>query len=234
MKPEGFVVLKISGEAFSGKDTVFSPEGFSFIKYEIESLLENSILPLIVLGGGNIYRGRSGLFSREAGDYMGMFATIINSMGLRDYLNENGIRANGYSSIEIARGIDFIDYDKVKKDMRLGVIPIFGGGTGNPYFSTDSLASLRAAEFSIPLILKGSTVDGIYNRDPKKYSDAEFIPQITFENAMKSDLGVVFDHAAFHLARMNHTELVVYDFFKKGNTLKAFKKETGTHVKWEE
>ncbi len=225
------VILKISGEALKD-DTPISSSGLSFIKNEITSLIENNILPCIVLGGGNIYRGRKNLFTRVKGDKLGMLATIMNGIALTDYLNSAGIKAKFFSSIEMNRIAALFDADLAKEDISKNYVLVFGGGTANPFFSTDSLAALRAAELNINMILKGSTIDGIYNKDPKIFKDAKKYKNISFKEILKTDIGVIFDHAAFHLAQETKTELIVYNFFKKGNTLKAYNKKIGTYVKW--
>ncbi|MCD6578821.1 UMP kinase [bacterium] len=225
------VILKISGEALK-KDVPISSQGLSFIEREIRSLIDNNILPLIVLGGGNIYRGRKNLFTRVKGDQLGMLATIMNGIALTDYLNKNNIKTKFLTSIEMNRIATLFSTDTANEYISKKYVIVFGGGTANPFFSTDSLAALRASELNVNLILKGSTVDGIYDKDPKKHKNAKQYNKLTFQEILKKDIGVIFDHAAFHLAQESKTELVVYDFFKKGNTLKAFNKKIGTYVKW--
>lgn len=227
------VILKISGEALGNKENTYSESRLNYILEEVRSLVSAGLKPLIVLGGGNIYRGRTEFFQRVTGDYIGMLATIMNSLALSNFFNKNNVKSQAYSSIEMERVLPLFRRELVVKDIENNIIPIFGGGTANPYFSTDSLATLRAAELGIKLILKGSTIDGIYDEDPKKFKDAKKFDTLLFSDALKMDLGIIFDQAAFYLAQQNKTEVVIYDFFTKGNSIKAYNKKTGTYVRWE-
>ncbi len=228
--PRGKVLLKISGEALGGRGSQYSAGAMDFIHGEVLSLINAGQIPCIVVGGGNIYRGRTEFFDRVTGDRIGMLATVMNALALADYLNSKGISAKAYSSIEMPRIAALFNKEQVLNDISSGIIPVFGGGTANPFFSTDTLVALRAAELGIGIILKGSTVDGIYDKDPKKNKNAVKYKKIAFNADI--DLDVILDQSAFFLAKQNRTEIVVYDFFKKGNTLKALNKKTGTYIYW--
>ena len=228
------VILKISGEALCSGGSAYCASGLEFLKTELEDILKMGIRPALILGGGNIYRGRKGVFTRVNGDRMGMLATVMNSIAVSDFLTSHSIRSKPFSSVEIGRFVDLYRTENVLAAMEEGIVPVFGGGTANPYFSTDSLAALRALELEIPLILKGSTVDGIYDKDPNKFKDALLQKEIIIREGGDLDVGVIFDPTAFYLAQTGKTKLVVYNFFEKGNTKKAYNNQIGTFVKWED
>src|SRR5436189_152517 len=188
---------------------------------------------VIVVGGGNIFRGLSGSergIERATGDYMGMLATIINALALQDALEKNGIPTRVQSAITMAQVAEPFIRRRAVRHLEKGRVVIFGGGTGNPYFSTDTAAALRANEIGAEVVLKATKVDGIYDSDPKKNPEAKRYEQITYGEALVKQLGVM-DSTAFSLCMDNKMPIIVFDLFKPHNLKRVVLGEpVGTRV----
>lgn len=226
------VLLKISGEALS--------QGFGFdydklhaIAKEVVEVKKAGIEVVIVIGAGNIWRYRdtteSGI-ERTASDAMGMLATIMNAVALQSAIEKLGAYTRVCSAIDVPQLAEPYLRRRAERHLEKGRIVISAGGTGNPYFTTDSAAALRALELECDVILKASTVDGVYDKDPKKHKDAKKYKTLSFQEAIEKNLKV-FDQSAFSLCREQNLPIVVFDFTKKGAFLKAAKGEAvGTLV----
>ena len=228
------VVLKLSGEALAGKaGGGIDPEVLSRVAGELAGALSDGGRAAVVPGGGNVFRGLGAAaagFDRVTADEMGMLATAINGLALRDAVR----RAEGRAELFTARPLGPIGRPYVRDDAaRLideGGLAIVAGGTGNPFFSTDSAAALRAAELGCPLLLKGTKVDGVYDRDPVKHPEAERFERLTFDELLERRLGVI-DLTAATLCRENGVELLVYDMTAPGAIrAAALGRATGTRV----
>ena len=188
---------------------------------DVKKVVESGIEVAIVIGGGNIFRGvqaEEGGMDRTHGDYMGMLATMINSMALQSSLEAVGLDTRLLSAIEMKEISEPFIRRKAVRHLEKGRVVIFGAGTGNPYFTTDSAASLRAIEIDADVILKGTRVDGIYDRDPEKNPDAIKYDTITFEEVYSKGLSVM-DLTAFTLCKENDLPIIVFDMNKEGNLL---------------
>jgi uridylate kinase len=214
------VLLKISGEALGGKDGVgVCPEAILDMAQQITEVRELGVQVVVVTGGGNIYRGaaagKNGI-ERATGDYMGMLATVINSLALQDALEKLGVATRVQSAIAMSQVAEPFIRRRAVRHLEKDRVVIFGGGTGNPYFSTDTAAALRANEIGAEVILKATKVDGIYDCDPKKHSNAKRYDQITYIEALQKQLKVM-DSTAFSLCMDNKIPIIVFDFFKAHN-----------------
>ena len=200
---------------------------------DIKQLTDKGVEIAIVIGGGNIFRGLAGAskgMDRVQGDHMGMLATVINGLALQGALEDEGIPTRLQSAIKINEVSEPFIRRKALRHLEKGRVVIFGGGTGNPYFTTDSAAVLRAIEIKANVILKGTRVDGIYTSDPEKDSKATKFDFISFEDVLKKGLKVM-DTTAFTLSQENHLPIVVFDMNKRGNLLKVVAGENiGTTV----
>lgn len=186
---------------------------------QINEVLEMGVEVAIVIGGGNIFRGvqaEQGGMDRTHGDYMGMLATMINSMALQSALESKGIKTRLQSAIEMKEIAEPYVRRRAVRHLEKGRVVIFGAGTGNPFFTTDSAASLRAIEINADVILKGTRVDGIYTSDPEKNPDATKFDTITFDTVYEKDLNVM-DMTAFTLCKENKLPIIVFDMNTKGN-----------------
>jgi uridylate kinase len=188
---------------------------------------------VVVVGGGNIFRGLAGSergIERATGDYMGMLATVINALALQDALEKQGVPTRVQSAITMAQIAEPFIRRRAVRHLEKGRVVIFGAGTGNPYFSTDTAAALRANEMGAEVILKATKVDGIYNKDPKKHKDAVRYEQVSYREALEKQLKVM-DAAAFALCMDNKMPIVVFDFFAEHNLRRVVLGETvGTLV----
>jgi uridylate kinase len=223
------VLLKLSGEAFGGsKGSGIDPDFLRYISNEIKKVYDEGVQLAIVVGGGNIFRGIQGQdigIDRATGDYMGMLATLINALALQNALeNIAGIPTRVLSALEIRAVAEPYIRRRAIRHLEKGRVVIFGAGTGNPFFSTDTAAALRAAEIKADVIIKATKVDGIYTDDPNKNPNAEKIDEITFKEALERNLKVM-DATAFTLAKENNIPILVLDIFKPDNLLKAVKGE---------
>ena len=228
------ILLKLSGEALMGNKQ-FGIDNNRLMKYaeEIREIADLGAEIGIVIGGGNIFRGvqaERGGMERTQGDYMGMLATMINSMALQAALESVGLFTRLQSAIEMKQIAEPFIKRKAVRHLEKGRIVIFGSGTGNPFFTTDTTASLRAIEIDAEVILKGTRVDGIYDRDPEENASAKKFDTITFDEAYKKNLKVM-DMTAFTLCKENDLPVIVFNMNKKGNLKKVVTgEEIGTLV----
>ncbi|MCG9971618.1 UMP kinase [Christiangramia crocea] len=228
------ILLKLSGEALMGnRQYGIDPERLAEYAEEIKSVVDKGIELAIVIGGGNIFRGVAGAsrgMDRVQGDHMGMLATVINGLALQSALEDAEIQTRLQSAIKINEVAEPFIRRKAIRHLEKGRVVIFGGGTGNPYFTTDSAAVLRAIEIKADVILKGTRVDGIYTSDPEKDKEATKFDFITFEDVIKKGLKVM-DTTAFTLSQENELPIIVFDMNKPGNLLKVVTGErVGTKV----
>ena len=209
------------------------PERLSEYAQEIKAVTEKGVEVAIVIGGGNIFRGVAGAMNgmdRVQGDHMGMLATVINGLALQQALEDADIKTRLQTAIKINEVAEPFIRRKAMSHLRKGRVVIFGGGTGNPYFTTDSAAVLRAIEIEADVILKGTRVDGIYNTDPEKDSAAIKFDHITFDDVLRKGLKVM-DTTAFTLSQENDLPIIVFDMNTKGNLMKVVSGEKiGTQV----
>jgi len=214
------ILIKLSGEALGGESGVsISPEAVQRMAEQIREVRELGVQVVIVIGGGNIFRGLPGSergVERATGDYMGMLATIINSLALQDALEKIGVATRVQSAITMAQVAEPFIRRRAVRHLEKGRVVIFGGGTGNPYFSTDTAAALRANEIGAEVILKATKVDGIYDSDPKKNANAKRFAQITYLEALQKQLKVM-DSTAFSLCMDNKMPIIVFDLFRPHN-----------------
>ncbi len=230
------VLLKLSGEALMG-DQNFGIQETHLKHYsnEIKSAVQAGVEVAVVIGGGNIYRGLSAEKSgveRVQGDYMGMLATVINGMALQSTMETIGLYTRLVSAIKMEQIAEPYIRRRAIRHLEKGRVVIFSGGTGNPYFTTDSAAALRGNEISADILLKGTKVDGIYTSDPKKDPTATKYQEISFREAIDKSLGVM-DMTAFTICQENNLPIIVFDVTTPGNLLKILNGETelGTLVK---
>lgn len=209
------------------------PQRLAEYATEIKRVVDSGVQVAIVIGGGNIFRGVAGAskgMDRVQGDHMGMLATVINGLALQGACEDVGIQTRLQSAIQINEVAEPFIRRRAIRHLEKGRVVIFGGGTGNPYFTTDSAAVLRAIEINADVILKGTRVDGIYTSDPEKDENATKFDFITFEDVLKKGLKVM-DTTAFTLSQENELPIIVFDMNKKGNLYKVVAGETiGTKV----
>lgn len=214
------ILLKLSGEALGGPSGVsISPEAVQNMAEEIKEVRELGVQVVVVVGGGNIYRGLSGSekgIERATGDYMGMLATVINALALQDALEKLQVATRVQTAITMAQVAETFIRRRAVRHLEKGRVVIFGGGTGNPYFSTDTAAALRANEIGAEVILKATKVDGIYDSDPKKNPKAKKFSHITYLEALQKQLKVM-DSTAFSLCMDNKMPIVVFNLFRAHN-----------------
>jgi len=217
------ILLKLSGEALMGeKQYGIDPIRLDAYAAEIKKVVEKGIQVAIVIGGGNIFRGLSGAatgMDRVQGDHMGMLATVINGLALQSALEMQDVQTRLQSAIKINEVAEPFIRRRAIRHLEKGRVVIFGGGTGNPYFTTDSAAVLRAIEIEADVILKGTRVDGIYTSDPEKDKTATKFDTISFKDVLQKGLKVM-DTTAFTLSQENELPIVVFDMNKRGNLLK--------------
>ena len=233
------VLLKLSGEALLGEQG-HGIDGKILTQYanELKAVHDEGYELCVVIGGGNIFRGVKGAtegMDRVQGDYMGMLATMINSMAFQDALERKGVHTRLMSAIRMEEIAEPYIRRRAIRHLEKGRVVIFGAGTGNPYFTTDTAAALRAIEVEAEVILKGTRVDGIYDSDPEKNPDAEKFQTITGDEVLSRRLDIM-DLTAFTLCRENETPLIVFDMNTVGNLKKALNGESkvGSMVVWEE
>lgn len=228
------ILLKLSGEALMGKRQYgIDPERLDDYAREIKKITEQGVQVAVVIGGGNIFRGVSGAsrgMDRVQGDHMGMLATVINGLALQGALEDNEVPTRLQSAIKMNEVAEPFIRRKAIRHLEKGRVVIFGGGTGNPYFTTDSAAVLRAIEIGADVILKGTRVDGIYTSDPEKDSAATKFDFISFDDVIKKGLKVM-DTTAFTLSQENELPIIVFDMNTHGNLYKVVSGENiGTKV----
>jgi len=217
------VLVKFSGEALAGDngygiDTTI----LAYIAAEIKELIDNNIEVGIVIGGGNIIRGVSaaadGIIKRTSGDYMGMLATVVNGIAMQEALEHIGVEARLQTAIKMEQIAESFIVRKAKRHLEKGRVVIFSAGTGNPFFTTDTAAILRATEIESSLVIKATKVDGIYDKDPAKFSDAIKLDEVSYDDALKDHIKVM-DDTAIALAKDNGLPIIVANMNKKGNLL---------------
>tara|TARA_B110000438_G_scaffold55972_2_gene56102 strand:+ start:48904 stop:49608 length:705 start_codon:yes stop_codon:yes gene_type:complete len=222
------ILLKLSGEALMGEKN-FGIDSERLKKYstEIKNIQDLGIEVAIVIGGGNIFRGieseKTGI-DRVQGDYMGMLATVINSMALQSFLEKLGCDTRLLSGFNIDQVCEPFIRRKAIRHLEKNRVVIFGAGLGKPYFTTDSTASLRAIEIEANIVLKGTRVDGVYNSDPEKSSSAVKFNEISFDEVYKKNLNIM-DMTAFTLCKENNLPIIVFDMNKPGNLIKIIEGE---------
>jgi len=228
------ILLKLSGEALMGERQYgIDPARLAEYANEIKKVHEKGVEIAIVIGGGNIFRGVAGAsngMDRVQGDYMGMLATVINGMALQGALEDKGMKTRLQTALKMESIAEPYIKRRADRHLEKGRIVIFGAGTGNPYFTTDTAAVLRGVEINANVILKGTRVDGVYTADPEKDPLATKFNYISFEDVLKKNLNVM-DTTAFTLSQENKLPIVIFDMNKEGNLLKICEgQNVGTEV----
>ena len=231
------ILLKLSGESLGGPDGKGIDENvLSVYAEEVASAVRSGVEVAIVVGGGNIFRGLSGVgkgFDRVKGDQMGMLATVINSIGLSLAIKSAGVDAVVFTSTPMKPIAEYYDRDKAVEAMKAGSVAIIAGGTGNPFFTTDSASALRACEIGADALLKGTRVDGVYTADPEKDPTAVKYSSLSYDKALADGLRIM-DSTAFALCKDNNMPIVVFDMNGKGNLSRLLSGQNiGTIVKGE-
>lgn len=229
------ILLKLSGESLMGNQSYgISPDMLEQYVRDIKEVVEKGVQVAIVIGGGNIFRGLSGAakgMDRVQGDYMGMLATLINSMALQAELEKQGIKTELLSGLAIEPICKEMSRRRAIEAMEEGKVVVIGGGSGNPFFTTDTASALRAVEIKADVILKGTRVDGVYTADPEKDPNATKYTTLSFQEALAKKLKIM-DLTAFALCEENNLPIYVFDMNKVGNLLKVVEgQEIGTEVK---
>lgn len=228
------ILLKLSGEALGDQSGCgINPEAIHGMARQIREVRELGVEIVIVVGGGNIFRGLAGSekgIERATGDYMGMLGTVINALALQDALEKQGVPTRVQTAINMSQVAEPFIRRRAVRHLEKGRVVIFGGGTGNPYFSTDTTAALRAAEIGADVILKATKVDGVYDSDPKKNPTARRFDQISYLEALQKQLKVM-DSTAFSLCMDNKMPIIVFDMFEDENLSRVVRGEkVGTLV----
>ena len=222
------ILLKLSGESLQGEQKYgLSPAVLQSYAEQIKAVAESGVQIGIVIGGGNIFRGLQGAkkgFDRVKGDQMGMLATIINSLALHSALEDNGVKAKVLTSIRMEPIGEYYSKAKAIEYLEAGYVVIIGGGTSNPYFSTDTASALRGIEIEAEVMFKGTRVDGVYTADPEKDPTATKFDRITFDEVYNRDLKVM-DMTAFTLCKENGLDIIVFDMDTVGNLEKVMQGE---------
>jgi len=222
------ILLKLSGEALSGtKGHGIEPEILKTFSEEIKEVYKSGVEIALVLGGGNIHRGVVGTdkgMDRTTSDHMGMLATVINALAMQDSLENIGVPTRLLTAIEMKEIAEPYIRRRAVRHLEKKRVVIFAGGTGNPFFTTDTAATLRANEINADLILKATKVDGIYDKDPKKHDDAKMFHELTFFEVLNKGLKVM-DSTAISLCMDNNIDIVVFNVFQKGNIQKVVQGE---------
>jgi uridylate kinase len=222
------ILLKLSGESLAGKGNYgISDSVLEEYAKQIADIVKKGCEVAIVIGGGNIFRGLNGAesgFDRVKGDQMGMLATIINSLALENAISKLGGKAKVFTSVRMEPVGELYNRDRVLEAMKNSTVCILSGGTGNPYFTTDTAAALRAVEIGADVLLKGTRVDGVYTSDPEKDPKAEKFDKISFEEVINKRLKVM-DSTAFTMCRENNMPVIVFDMNKPGNLNKLIEGE---------
>ena len=214
------VLLKLSGESLAGDQGYgIDPNTINTIAAEIREVVNQGVQLALVIGGGNIFRGLAASskgMDRASADYMGMLATMINSLAMQDALEKVGVATRVQSAIDMQEVAEPYIRRRAMRHLEKGRVVIFGAGTGNPYFTTDTAASLRAMEINAQVILKGTKVDGVYSADPKKDPDAVKLPKLTYIDVLKRGLQVM-DATATSLCMDNNLPIIIFDLTTEGN-----------------
>jgi uridylate kinase len=212
------VLLKISGEALMGSQAFgINPEVLNIVAEEIAGAASLGVEVAVVVGGGNIFRGESARgMDRATGDYVGMLATVMNAVSLQAAIERHGVVTRVQSAIPMSQLAEPYIRRRAMRHLEKGRVVIFGAGTGNPFFTTDTAAALRANEIGADVLLKATKVDGVYDKDPKKHPDARRYETVTFTDALRQDLEVM-DGTAFTLCRDNEMPIIVFNMTTRGN-----------------
>jgi uridylate kinase len=218
------VLVKFSGEALAGQDGYgIDTQILNYIAHEIKELVDNNIEVGIVIGGGNIIRGVSaaadGVIKRTSGDYMGMLATVVNGIAMQEALEHIGISARLQSAIKMEQIAESFIVRRARRHLEKGRVVIFSAGTGNPFFTTDTAATLRATEIEADMLIKATKVDGVYDKDPAKYDDAVKLDTLSYDEALRDHIKVM-DDTAIALAKDNKLPIIVANMNNKGNLFK--------------
>lgn len=229
------VLLKLSGEALQGPGKFgISSDVIEYVSEEIKSIYSLGVETAIVIGGGNIFRGVSSSskgMDRSTADYMGMLATVINALALQDFLERKGLPTRIQTALEIKQVAEPFIKRRAIRHLEKGRIVIFAAGTGNPFFTTDTAATLRALQMGADIIMKATKVDGIYDKDPVKNKDASKFAELTYMEILKKGLKVM-DATSISLCMEGNIPIVVFDLFEKGNIEKVIRGEkVGTIVR---
>ncbi len=224
------VLVKFSGEALAGEEGYgIDTKILDYIAEEIKELIDNGVQVGIVIGGGNIIRGvtaaADGIIKRTSGDYMGMLGTVINGIAMQEALEHKGLKARLQTAIKMEQIAEPFIVRKAMRHLEKNRVVIFSAGTGNPYFTTDTAATLRATEIGASLLIKATKVDGIYDKDPMKFDDAVKLDTITYDQALEDHIKVM-DDTAIALAKDNKLPIVVANMSEKGNLLKIINGDT--------
>ncbi len=224
------VLVKFSGEALAGEEGYgIDTKILKFIAGEIKQLVDNGIEVGIVVGGGNIIRGVSaaadGIITRTSGDYMGMLATVINGVAIQEALEHIGLEARLQTAIDMQEIGEAFIVRRARRHLEKGRVVVFAGGTGNPYFTTDTAATLRASEIGAELLIKATKVDGVYDKDPNKFENAIKLDVLSYDQALSDDIKVM-DDTAIAQAKENSLPIIVCNMFEKGNLLAIIKGDT--------
>jgi uridylate kinase len=217
------VLVKFSGEALAGENGHgIDTQILKYIANEIKTLVDADIEVAIVIGGGNIVRGvsaaKDGIIRRTSGDYMGMLATVINAVAMQEACEHAGMKVRVQSAIKMEQIAEPYIQRRAVRHLEKGRVVIFAAGTGNPFFTTDTAATLRAVEIGAEVIIKATKVDGVYDKDPKKYDDAVKLDTVSYDKAMDKNINVM-DDTSIALAKDNSLPIIVCDMFKAGNLL---------------
>jgi len=229
-KQQNRILIKFSGEALAGENGFgIDTQILKFLADEIKEVKNAGYEIAIVIGGGNFIRGvsaaKDGIIKRTSGDYMGMMATVINAVAMQEALESDNVPVRVQSAIKMEEIAENFIVRRAIRHLEKGRVVIFAAGTGNPFFTTDTAGVLRASEIGAGMIIKATKVDGIYDKDPKKYPDAKLLKEITYEEALKEHIKVM-DDTAIALARENKLPIVVCNMFKKGNLLKILQNDS--------
>ena len=224
------VLLKLSGETLSGDGKSVSTQSIQTIADEIKNILSEQVELSIVVGAGNLWRGAGKEINRASADKMGMLATVMNAIAISEVLIANGIKSVVLAAAGVTNFCEIFSQAKAIEYLSNGYVVVFAGGTGNPYFTTDTTAALRACEIKADIILKATQVDGVYTADPKKDPAAKKYDKVSYKEAIDKNLKIM-DISAFLLCMENNIEIYVFDFHKKGNLKKVLDGEPiGTSI----
>jgi uridylate kinase len=217
------VLVKFSGEALAGESGHgIDTQILKYIAQEIKSLVDAGIEVGLVIGGGNIIRGvtaaQDGIIRRTSGDYMGMLATVINAVAMQEACEHAGIKVRVQTAIKMEQIAEPFIQRRAVRHLEKGRVVIFAAGTGNPFFTTDTAATLRAVEIGAEVIIKATKVDGVYDKDPNKFADAKKLPTLSYDQALQDHIKVM-DDTSIALAKDNRLPIIVCDMFKAGNLL---------------
>ena len=222
-KVKNRILVKFSGEALAGENGYgINTQILKFIAKEIKKLIDNNFEIGIVIGGGNIIRGVSaaqdGIIKRTSGDYMGMLATIINAIAMQEALEHIGLSVRLQSAIKMEEICESFIIRRAERHLEKNRVVIFSAGTGNPFFTTDTAATLRASEIGASVLIKATKVNGIYDKDPNKYDDAKKLDIVNYDDALKEHIKVM-DDTAIALAKTNNLPIIVCNMFEENNLL---------------